>query len=228
MFVKIFTQIFDSSIADNYQHRQIFIDLCILADERGVLDMTLEAIAGRTRVPMDLLRHAIEELEKPDPRSRSKAMSGRRLVPLDRKRGWGWKIVNYHVYRGIKNKFDRNEYMIKYMRKRRDKADSLAVKQSLNKSLTGVLQSLTPASASASPSSSVPKNGECEGKEMPARSILDLKDKLERAEKQRQQLKEKGATESPTGIEWHNRELFEKYKELGKRIRRWTSQITGV
>lgn len=103
MFGKIFTQIFDSSLANNPQARWVFMDLLVLADQNGVVDMTQEAIARRTNVPLDIVRTAITELENPDPRSRSSDFNGVRIKRLDDHRDWGWMIVNYPKYRAIAN-----------------------------------------------------------------------------------------------------------------------------
>lgn len=103
MFGKIFTQIFDSSLADNPQSRWVFMDMLVLADQNGVVDMTREAISRRTNVPIKIIRTAIKELESSDPRSRSSEFQGVRLKRLDEHRDWGWVIVNYQKYRAIAN-----------------------------------------------------------------------------------------------------------------------------
>lgn len=99
MFTKIFESVFDSSIADNWQHRHVFTDLLVLADKYGVVDMTAEAVARRTNVPIEIIREAITALESPDPNSRTPDCEGRRIVRLDTNRPWGWRIVNYVKYR---------------------------------------------------------------------------------------------------------------------------------
>lgn len=103
MYAKIFAQIFDSSIAENYEVRHVFEDLLKLADKTGVVDMTMEAVARRTNVPFEKVKFGIEELMKPDPRSRSHDNEGRRLMPLDSHRDWGWIISNYEHYRAIQD-----------------------------------------------------------------------------------------------------------------------------
>lgn len=50
-FAKIFPQIFDSSIARDLDVRTTFMDMLILADYNGVVDMTHDAIARRTNRP---------------------------------------------------------------------------------------------------------------------------------------------------------------------------------
>lgn len=109
MFAKIFTQVLDSSLAENYQVRHVFEDMLKLCDIDGIVDMTHEAIARRTNVPLDVVRHGISELEKPDPKSRNPAHEGRRIVRIDEHRDWGWIIVNYSHYRSIASEDQRRE-----------------------------------------------------------------------------------------------------------------------
>lgn len=120
MFAKIFSQIFDSSIAENYQTRHIFMDLLVLADSDGVIDMTAEAIGRRINVPIEIVRPAIEELASPDPHSRTPNEDGRRLLPLDQGRTWGWQVVNYHHYRKIRDEESRREYWRTYKKAERE------------------------------------------------------------------------------------------------------------
>lgn len=55
------------------------------------------------------MKAAINTLEAPDPESRSPEMEGRRIIPVDEHRAWGWQIVNYSKYRAIRNDDDRRE-----------------------------------------------------------------------------------------------------------------------
>jgi hypothetical protein len=122
MFAKVFEQIFDSSIASDYTVRHMFIDLLILADPTGAVDMTPDAISRRTNVPQETVERCITELCQPDVKSRSPLEDGKRLVPLDSHRDWGWKIVNYQHYRKIRDQEARRSYFRDYQRKRRRKA----------------------------------------------------------------------------------------------------------
>lgn len=110
VFAKIFAQIFDSSISADYVVRHVFMDLLVLADRDGVVDMTPDAIARRTNVPEKIVLHAISELMKSDCKSRSHEAEGCRLVMLDSHRDWGWQIVNYEHYRNIKDEEARRTY----------------------------------------------------------------------------------------------------------------------
>jgi len=109
MYARIFSQILDSSIAEDYRVRHVFQDLLILADRDGQVDMTIEAIARRLNIPMEMLMSALTALMSPDRHSRSSTEDGRRLVPLDPDRDWGWKIVNFASYNEIKTDDARRE-----------------------------------------------------------------------------------------------------------------------
>lgn len=120
MFAKVFSQIFDSSIAENHQTRHVFMDLLVLADSDGVVDMTAEAIARRTNVPLEIVKQAIVELCEPDLSSRTRTEEGRRLLPLEEGRAWGWQIVNYGQYRDIRDEEARRAYWRDYKKAERE------------------------------------------------------------------------------------------------------------
>lgn len=101
MFGKIFGQIFDSSIACSPDLRHFFMDMIVLADADGDVDMTPESIAARTRIPLAEVNDHIACLCSPDPRSRTPDNEGRRLELLDEHRDWGWHIINYQKFREI-------------------------------------------------------------------------------------------------------------------------------
>lgn len=122
VFAKIFSQIFDSSISADYMVRHVFMDLLVLADRDGVVDMTTDAIARRTNVPEDIVIRAIQELTSADVKSRSHEEDGRRLVPIDSHRDWGWEIVNYAHYRNIKDEEARRTYFRDKKREQRQKS----------------------------------------------------------------------------------------------------------
>jgi len=103
MYAKVFYQIFESSISENYLVRHMFMDLLVLADEDGVVDKTEESISRITNVPLDVVRLAIRKLSEPDHCSRTPTEDGRRLILIDDYRNWGWRIVNYEKYRAIRD-----------------------------------------------------------------------------------------------------------------------------
>lgn len=119
MYAKVFAQIYDSSLAEDWRIRLVFMDLLVLADSEGYVDMTHQAIARRTNVPERIIRAAIEKLMQPDPESRTDSHEGRRLLPLDAHRSWGWKIVNFEKYRNMRDEDGRRAYMRELMRRKR-------------------------------------------------------------------------------------------------------------
>lgn len=133
MYVKVFAQILDSSIADDHLTRWVFEDLLKLADQDGVVDMTLGAISRRTNVPVDIVTKGVEKLMEPDPTSRSLDEQGRRIVPIDPNRPWGWQIVNYLHYRNIRDGEERKAYFRE--RKRVQRSQSKNVLDNLGQSL---------------------------------------------------------------------------------------------
>lgn len=117
MFAKIFSQIFDSTIAQNYRHRHVFMDLLVLADVDGCVNKTVEAIARNTNAPLQEVQEAIDALCSPDPHSQNKEHEGRRLVPIEEGRSWGWRIVSYQHYRAIRDEEQRRQYHRDYYEK---------------------------------------------------------------------------------------------------------------
>lgn len=115
LYARVFTQILDSSIAEDFTLRHIFEDFLKLCDFRtGIVDMTRTAMARRLNVPLELLNDCIEKLESPDPSSRDKENDGRRLVRLDEHRDWGWKIVNWEKYDKIRARASNAERAARY------------------------------------------------------------------------------------------------------------------
>lgn len=124
MFAKVFTQIFDSSIAEDYQVRLVFEDFLTLADIDGVVDMTRKALSRRTNVPIEIVNRAIDVLEKPDPESHRPDEEGRRIKRLDDHRDWGWFIVNYEYYRSLASEEQRRTKTRERVRRFREKPNN--------------------------------------------------------------------------------------------------------
>ncbi len=107
LFSRVFLQILDSSIAEDFTVRHIFEDLLKLCDHRnGVVDMTRQALSRRLNVPMETIDSAILKLESPDENSRDQEFEGRRIERLDSHRDWGWVILNWKKYDEIRTKAD--------------------------------------------------------------------------------------------------------------------------
>jgi hypothetical protein len=134
MYGKLFAQMYDGTLGTKgpWQALVTFQQLIILADQYGDVDMTAEAIARRTTIPLDVVNIGLAELVKPDPHSRTPDEDGRRIVPLAENRDWGWHIVNHDIYRKIRSQEERREYMRLYQRHRR-----AAVNKNVNTSTSG-------------------------------------------------------------------------------------------
>jgi len=102
MFVKLFQQILDSSIADDRKLRHFFTDLLLCADGEGYVIMTEMAIARRIGASLEEVEWGLAELQKPDPRSKTKDKRGCRIEPVQRA-GYGWRIINYETYRAMRD-----------------------------------------------------------------------------------------------------------------------------
>ena len=120
LFGKIFQQMYESSVCEDWKAMVTFQQLIVLADKDGIVDMTPEAIHRRTNIPMDIISHGLTELQKEDKRSRSAIQDGRRIVLLDTHRDWGWKIVNYSLYLLKASQDERNEIRRLQMHAQRD------------------------------------------------------------------------------------------------------------
>jgi hypothetical protein len=123
MYVKLFSRIFESSLWEEpLTVRFVFIALLALADPAGYVVGTDIALARRLNVSLDDFRRAIDRLMQPDPESNSKAEQGRRIVRSDGEQGY--RIVNYLLYRNLKDPAQRRQYMRQYMACRRAACDS--------------------------------------------------------------------------------------------------------
>lgn len=101
MYAKVFTSMWDGSLYGKLEASAVLMACVTLCNAQGILDMTPEAISGRTGWPVEFVRKGITELEQPDARSRTPDDDGRRLAKLDDHRDWGWLIVNYEKYRTL-------------------------------------------------------------------------------------------------------------------------------
>jgi hypothetical protein len=108
MFVKLFTQILDSSIADDRRLRHFFTDFLLCADMKGFVIMTESAISRRIGATLEEVEWGIAELQKPDSRSKTPDSQGARIEALDGA-GYGWRIINFEAYRDLKSADDMRE-----------------------------------------------------------------------------------------------------------------------
>lgn len=131
LYARIFLQILDSSIAEDFTMRHVFEDFLKLAYEgqHGVVDMTRQALSRRLNLPLEVLNDAISKLEAPDPNSRDPDNGGRRIAKLDDHRDWGWKILNWHKFDEIKRRADVADRVAKHRKKTKPVLEDGAQKQ---------------------------------------------------------------------------------------------------
>lgn len=98
-YTPVFSTVFTGSLYGRYPDTAAWLFLLALADKHGNVDMTAEFIAGSTGMPLADLKACIERFMQPDPASRSAAHEGRRLIPIEPGRPWGWTIVNHSLYK---------------------------------------------------------------------------------------------------------------------------------
>lgn len=109
MYGKVFAQMYEGTLAGHWQAIVTMQQLIVLATKDGVIDMTADAISRRTSIPLDIINAGLEHLAKPDPYSRTPGEDGKRIVPLDAHRPWGWMLVNHGKYRALRNLEEKRE-----------------------------------------------------------------------------------------------------------------------
>ncbi len=121
MYGKIFESIYDGSLYGHFEAIVTFQALIVLADEHGLIDISPQALAGRTSYPLDIIKTGLKVLQQSDPHSRSQDEDGKRIVPLDNGREFGWRIVNYDYYRNLARRADKKHAATERQRRKRKK-----------------------------------------------------------------------------------------------------------
>lgn len=127
MYGKVFESIYDGTLHGHWQAIVTMQQLIVLATEDGVVDMTPKAIADRTTIPLRIIEAGLEHLAKPDQFTRTPGEDGRRIVPLDDHRPWGWRLVNYAKYRGLRNMEQKKQADRERLAEKRNKNRNVAI-----------------------------------------------------------------------------------------------------
>jgi hypothetical protein len=109
MYGKIFESMYDGTLGEHWEALVTFQQMIVLSDSNGDVDMTINAIHRRTSIPKDILEAGIEYLMQDDPDSRTPAENGKRIIPVDEDRAWGWRIINYKFYAKLASYEDKKE-----------------------------------------------------------------------------------------------------------------------
>lgn len=115
-FTKLFSSITESTIwCENDQVRLVWITMLAMANKNGFVFGSAPGLANRARVPIESAREALKKFQEPDADSRTKEFDGRRIEEVD----GGWRLLNYHKHRAIRDEEERREYMKNLMREKR-------------------------------------------------------------------------------------------------------------
>jgi len=121
MYGKIFTSIYDGTLAEDWRALITFQQLIVLCDADGIIDMTPASIARRTGIPIEHIKAGLEILEKEDKYSRTQSENGCRIELIDDHRPWGWHIVNHEKYKRLQDSETIREQTRERVRKHREK-----------------------------------------------------------------------------------------------------------
>lgn len=119
MYAKLFSSLYQGTLRGRSNEILVFTNLLAHCDKEGYVDKHFRAIAEETGITQDDVKTAIAILEQPDEESRSPEAEGRRIVRIDDHRAWGWQVVNFLKYRGIRDEEARRETWRKSTAKRR-------------------------------------------------------------------------------------------------------------
>lgn len=119
MYAKLFSSLYQGTLRGRSDEILVFTNLLAHCDKEGYVDKHFRAIAEETGINQDRVREAIGILEQPDDESRSPEAEGRRIVRIDDHRAWGWQVVNFLKYRGMRDEEARRETWRKSTAKRR-------------------------------------------------------------------------------------------------------------
>jgi hypothetical protein len=98
-YTPVFGSVFTGTLHGRWPDTGLWLCLLAMSNKHGEVDCTPQYIASATGLEVSEVTACIERFMQPDPYSRSRGEEGRRLIPLDPNRPWGWKIVNHSLYR---------------------------------------------------------------------------------------------------------------------------------
>jgi hypothetical protein len=103
VYGKIFSSIYEGTLYGHWEAIVTMQQLIVLSTADGMVDMTPQAIAARTSIPLDIIHKGLKILSEPDPYSRTPGEDGRRLGLIDEHRPWGWYLVNHEKYKHLQD-----------------------------------------------------------------------------------------------------------------------------
>jgi hypothetical protein len=127
LYGKVFDSIYDGTLYGHWEAIVTMQQFIVLATPDGVVDMTPQAIAARTSIPLDIITKGIRVLEEPDPYTRTPGEDGRRIVLMDSHRPWGWRLVNHGKYARLRNIKEKREADRKRIAEKRKQNKDVAI-----------------------------------------------------------------------------------------------------
>ena len=103
MYGKIFDSMYEGTLYGHWEAIVTLQQMIVLCTPDGVVDMTPQAIAARTSIPLEIITKGLKVLSEPDPFTRTPGEEGRRLTLIDGHRPWGWQIVNHEKYKNMRD-----------------------------------------------------------------------------------------------------------------------------
>ena len=106
-YTKLFNEIIMSTVWREPNHiRILWITMLALKDQYHTINASLPGLADAARITIKECEEALKVLSEPDPHSRTKEFSGRRIESCD----GGWLILNGEKYRNKMSADERREY----------------------------------------------------------------------------------------------------------------------
>jgi hypothetical protein len=160
MYGKIFDSMYEGTLYGHWEAIVTLQQMLVLCNSEGVIDMTPQAIAARTSIPLDIIERGIKILSDPDPHSRTPGEDGRRICLLDSHRPWGWYLVNHAKYqkmtsREAKLSADRERIAEK---RKHNKNNNVANSRKASQSVASVANVAHAATATDAPTNADAKN----------------------------------------------------------------------
>jgi hypothetical protein len=109
LYGKVFGSIYDGTLYGHWEAIVTMQQMIVLASPDGVVDMTPQAIAARTSIPLEIITKGLKVLAEADPYTRTPGEEGRRIVLMDEHRPWGWRLVNHGKYMRLRNMEQKRE-----------------------------------------------------------------------------------------------------------------------
>lgn len=101
MYGKIFESIYEGSLYGQWEAIVTMQQLIVICDPDGNVDMTPQAISGKTSIPFDIIKKGLDVLSELDPYTRTPGEEGRRITLIDDHKPWGWHLVNHEKYKRL-------------------------------------------------------------------------------------------------------------------------------